>query len=656
DLLITRIAQLEYKNITIEEIKRIYVEEKGYLPPGEIILYKSKDLNGGGKDTGFDGTIIHFYSPDKGINQVYTITRGSELFEEEQIGQSRDWPYNIFGIFTGQITNQFEQAYRFERHVSNQINNYIKNDLREKKTQGNSKIVIPELRKFGIGHSLGGNLIQMLQINHEYYEKIYAINDAPPTAYQLAYIDRDFMQNIEVKFRIDPDDPDQLYSIPPDQLKAFGEEYYRDRGANIHHLTAEEDMLYSVLKLRGFLDLGHRTVIDTDPTTDGIQKYTANLSDSDIRQFQQLLGKLAPAYEKGGTFAAAAALLGIDENFVNSLKRVGVELDKYLRDGSNWKSINFRTTYGPGFIQIPIWASFSLPDDLIKALADLVKWVPAQYDHLMEVKESLKSFVRILGQMAIPAAAKFGELIMEIQTHLNNITAILSELKGLSARDLISLNPFTIIKTAEKLFKTFFEIQNEVDAILGKIPEVAANLEEMTHDFKVAIDAHGLEHVSNSLAGEGRSYAGNDLIRTKGKGSGQIRVNLSSAVRVYQIGMDHYEQKDDVIKKLQRLHEREYIDDFHHRKSRIMNKIHAMESSPRSYSHLLPGSDKEITGISVHEHFPPLPAQFHQTLDEMFQYYAAEKEKGRKLLHQIRHSIEELFKEDASISAIFDLR
>ncbi len=46
-----------------------------------------------------------------------------------------------------------------------------------------------DLDKYGIGHSLGGNHIQMLELTNQSFKSVYAINDAAPTVYQLAFID-----------------------------------------------------------------------------------------------------------------------------------------------------------------------------------------------------------------------------------------------------------------------------------------------------------------------------------------------------------------------------------------------------------------------------------------------------------------------------------
>jgi hypothetical protein len=82
DLLRARIMALEYDHLTEAEIRRIYIEETGKEPPAHIKVYHSDDFKEG-QDFGFDGTIIHFYDEEQGINQKYTIARGSEMPEHD---------------------------------------------------------------------------------------------------------------------------------------------------------------------------------------------------------------------------------------------------------------------------------------------------------------------------------------------------------------------------------------------------------------------------------------------------------------------------------------------------------------------------------------------------------------------------------------------
>ncbi|MBP3038227.1 hypothetical protein J9303_01755 [Bacillaceae bacterium Marseille-Q3522] len=283
DILRARIANLEYGKITVEQIRKLYIEEIGKEPPTEITVYHSEDIMEikEGKDSGFDGTVIHFYDPEKGINQSYTITRGSEAGEDNGKGPPLDWLYNGFGIFTGSIRDQYNNAEDFDEIVTQLINKKMSKDI-ERKLERGEKVRPVKLQKYAIGHSLGGNHAQLLEIMTQSFEDVYVINDAAPTSYQLALIDPDFRLSISDEFNIDPENNTILYSLPPAELKAFAEEYYKDRGKDIHHLTVEEDMLFGVFNLRGFLELGDRKIINMDPKYEGIGEIIGELSDENV--------------------------------------------------------------------------------------------------------------------------------------------------------------------------------------------------------------------------------------------------------------------------------------------------------------------------------------------------------------------------------------
>lgn len=98
DLLRARIMDGEYHHLTVKEVKRIYIEETGKEPPAEITVYHSDDLQGFEEgDYGFDGTAIHFYDEEKGINQIYTIPRGTEP-KESGTWKPLDYTYDGMGI------------------------------------------------------------------------------------------------------------------------------------------------------------------------------------------------------------------------------------------------------------------------------------------------------------------------------------------------------------------------------------------------------------------------------------------------------------------------------------------------------------------------------------------------------------------------------
>jgi len=299
DTLKARIVNLEYGSkdkdekfipISVEDIRRIYIEETGIEPPNKIMLYRSDDFKSSGRDSGFDGTIIHFYDPEKGINESYTIPRGSESMETGGAGngQPLDWIYNGLGIFTGKVNDQLEDSKDFEERVSLEVNKYIE------KNKHKSDVEIPELRKIGIGHSLGGNHIQMMFLLGGEFDSVYALNDAAPTVYQLGGNDAVFFRAVQINFGSHIKDSDDLYTLDPKQLQAFALNYYKSKGVNIHHITSEEDALYPLNLTRGFLRFGDEHVIDTNPNLSGLHDVIERIPDKQLQSLQKYLAAPSP--------------------------------------------------------------------------------------------------------------------------------------------------------------------------------------------------------------------------------------------------------------------------------------------------------------------------------------------------------------------------
>jgi hypothetical protein len=174
----------------------------------------------------------------KGINQMYTIARGREI-QKKDTWKPLDWAYNVLGIFVGQSKGQYREALEFDRKVTQIITEELKR---------NGQTI--ELKKIGLGHSQGGNHSEMIQLTeHRFdHDQVYVINDAPPSVYQLAFIDVDFWRVLDEKYNIKLSDFNAIYSLPPSELKSFAEEYYKKQidERSIHHLTTEEDLLYAV--------------------------------------------------------------------------------------------------------------------------------------------------------------------------------------------------------------------------------------------------------------------------------------------------------------------------------------------------------------------------------------------------------------------------
>ncbi|WP_300379795.1 DUF6792 domain-containing protein, partial [Clostridium sp.] len=249
-----RITKLEYGNgseggefisISADDIRRVYIEETGKEPPQMITVYKSDDYKTGRKDSGFDGTVIHFFDSLKGINQSYMISRGTENTESHGKADliARDWVYNALGIFTGKVNDQLKDAKTFEKQTSKEINTFLERRGTNEK--------LPKLKKIGMGHSLGGNHIQMMHLLDVSFDSIHVMNDAAPTVYQLAESDAEFLRSIQRKYGGEIQNKNYLYALDPKKLQSFAEFYYKSKGANIHHITSKEDILYPLHLIRG---------------------------------------------------------------------------------------------------------------------------------------------------------------------------------------------------------------------------------------------------------------------------------------------------------------------------------------------------------------------------------------------------------------------
>src|SRR5690625_7496694 len=102
------------------------------------------------------------------------IARGSEKVDQET-GRPDDWLYNTFGVFVGRNARQRDAAEEFDQKVRKVISRELKEKNRE-----------VDLKRIGLGHSLGGNLITLQQLVNKIYDTVYTVNAAAPTAYHLS--------------------------------------------------------------------------------------------------------------------------------------------------------------------------------------------------------------------------------------------------------------------------------------------------------------------------------------------------------------------------------------------------------------------------------------------------------------------------------------
>lgn len=639
DILKARITKLEYGEvdadgnftpISVEDIRRVYIEETRQEPPETIKLYRSDDFRKDGRDSGFDGTVIHFYDRDKGINQSYTITRGSESAESggAEDGQPLDWMYNGLGIFTGKVNDQLKDAIKFEKWANQEIQQFIAND--------NADQSIEPLQKYGLGHSLGGNHIQMLLLLRNSFDEVFVMNDAAPTVYQLASNDRLFFEEIRYKFGPQYNDVESLYEIDPKALQSFALTYYQSKGIHIHHITSEEDALYPLHLTRGFLRFGSERVIDTNPELPGLHDIINRIPDKELQSLQQYLASAAPYYEEAGMDGLYHFATGIDNRFLQNLSILltgnpDIELKLDLKNISKYLLAN----------------PFKRAKNRFVAFQEIVAQLPI-------IQERLQELVKQIPTLLILADAMSGEEGRRISDYLKSIqeraTQILQLLTVISTFDITSLRGFM------DSWKGLRTVLGQLQGIIGDFYLLWESGKGLLSDLAGSFEAHGLQALVNGLSDPSRRYVGNDLVYAKGSGADRIEVNVSSATRLYWLGIDNYEKKRLVLEKIQRAYTSKFEQPFEWRKRELLNRIHEMESNPHAYSYLLGGGDREMVSISVHETIPPMPVGITNDMQGIYRFYTEDIEKGRRLFEEMKEAILQFFSQDQQLTAIFELR
>src|SRR5699024_8359477 len=144
-----------------------------------------------------------------------------------------------------------------------------------------------------------------------------------------------------------------------------------------------------------------------------------------------------------------------------------------------------------------------------------------------------------------------------------------------------------------------------------------------------------------------RSYDKNgDMILT---GSGDIKVNMSAAMRMYEEGQSLLEDKEEEIKKLEAAVEREIKDYYQRKKREVQRKIEDIEAEPKAYSLRLTkhiailGMNNEIKHILVNEQFESLK---HADMKAYIDNLNESVETVNDYIESYRKSVEDLLDEE----------
>src|SRR5690625_8021798 len=93
-----------------------------------------------------NGTIIHLYDEKQGINQMYNISRGTQVdYSDWSLGDEwrpNDAVYDLIGVFAGADDTQFKALEQFTNRVTAEIEKNTINSAIELEKNGDRKSVV----------------------------------------------------------------------------------------------------------------------------------------------------------------------------------------------------------------------------------------------------------------------------------------------------------------------------------------------------------------------------------------------------------------------------------------------------------------------------------------------------------------------------------
>lgn len=583
------------------DVRRIYKEETHQEFIQKIEIYTSKDLVSQNKDSGYDGTAIHVTDKKHDVNELHIISEGS--------ADNKDWTYNFFGLFLGMDDSQYNAAKEFT--------------IEAKKKAGNDE----SLRTFALGHSLANNNQVMVQLIDGEYDEVYGVNGAQVSVDHLLKADDHLRYTMLKKFKVNTFK--ELNSIPKDDLKKAITKYYEDKGvtANITQRISKDDPLYGVSGKADFITFGDVKMADTNTSVKGIRNIMDGIPDEDVRSMQEYLQKYKDDYEKDGLNGFVKAASGIDIELIEKVKHTDGVLAKASVIYEDFDDV--KQMYGRIKEQLPAFLGFL--HTLLGNSGPIVDQL-AENGYIDDTQKKV------------------------IKKELSNLNA---SMKGIELRydDFIDH-----LKHGQ-----FTQALNDVGEIVEYVKSMISSFETLdaeTKDaLKLIVDGHSIVQMLNALSKEkGFSYKGSDIYFTGKSGSGEtIKVNISSAVRIYQNGMKIVEDMEDAISAYQKVFRQEIDEAFIDKKQAIITAIQHMEENPSQYAfdlqfRLAAGFSHtfdKLEKISVHEsfHTGALPAN-----DGIVAELKKQTTEKKNFIKNIRESIEKLFEKEEMISQLFDFQ
>ncbi|MEC1446856.1 hypothetical protein P9D36_05670 [Bacillus haynesii] len=596
----------------VADVRRIFKEETNKELPKDIEIYTSKEIlqnkNSSVKSSGYDGTAIYIQDKNHGTNQLQIISQGS--------ADNEDWVYNFLGLFLGMDDSQYKATKEFTIET-------------KKKTQD-----VKSLNTYAMGHSLANNNQVLVQLIDGEFDEVYGVNGAQISVDHILKADYKLTNYLKRKFNTI-----KISEIPKNDLKKAIIKYYNDKGvtANITQRISSDDPLYGVSGKADFITFGDVKMTNTHPNIKGFRSVIDHIPDEDVRKLKGYFQKYAADYRKGGIQGFAMEAIGVDMDFLNGI----------MNEEGAAQQIAYCVKH---------------PARLSNMVGALDKKLPEFKEFFAKVKAYSGPVLNQLEANGYIDEAKKKTIqkdIAEVERLTGRLDVLYEKIKFLVdwKTVIFTLSNGQLSQSLMKNLIEFYLTYKALEEALGKMDQDTKDL------LNLIGDGHSITPLLNALSKKkGISYKGGDIyFSKKGKDGKEIKVNLSSAVRIYQAGMAAISKIEDEIDRYQRVFHHEIHDHFATKKTELTKAIHDMEANPSLYQFDLQfklasgfvGSSGKLNKIVVHDsyHTTPLP-QCDGVVSELKKQTSSKK----RFVKDIRSSIEKLFDEDEEISALFDFK
>ncbi|MCY8267561.1 DUF6792 domain-containing protein [Bacillus haynesii] len=596
----------------VADVRRIYKEETNKELPKDIKIYTSKEIlqnkDSSVKSSGYDGTAIYIQDKTHDTNQIQIISQGS--------ADNEDWVYNFLGLFLGMDDSQYKATKEFTIET-------------KKKTQD-----VKSLSTYAMGHSLANNNQVLVQLIDGEFDEVYGVNGAQISVDHILKADYKLTNYLKRKFNTI-----KISEIPKNDLKKAIIKYYNDKGvtANITQRISSDDPLYGVSGKADFITFGDVKMTNTHPDIKGFRSVIDHIPDEDVRKLKGYFQKYAADYRKGGIQGFAMEAIGVDMDFLNRI----------MNEEGTAQQIAYCLKH---------------PIRLSNMVGALDKKLPEFKEFFAKVKTYSGPVLNQLEANGYIDEAKKKTIqkdIAEVERLTGRLDVLYEKIKFLVdwKTVIFTLSNGQLSQSLMKNLIEFYLTYKALEEALGKLDQDTKDL------LNLIGDGHSITPLLNALSKKkGISYKGGDIyFSKKGKDGKEIKVNLSSAVRIYQTGMAAISKIEDEIDRYQRVFHHEIHDHFATKKTELTKAIHEMEANPSRYQFDLQfklasgfvGSSGKLNKIVVHDsyHTAPLP-QCDGVVSELKKQTSSKK----RFVKDIRSSIEKLFDEDEEISALFDFK